>query len=492
MPHDQPAPQAQRALLFPLPCLITTQHTGGSVAGGAGVRVAPLSALWARSSAFPAHSARGGAAGAEARNDVPASTALPAARPPPAWALPAAGGKVVPLFRAEALEARNAEEQDEGLPQMSTPGWVLLAVLVSVVAVLLGVGWFGRVEVTSTATGSLRVQSGPRPVLTQASGTVSLLRAAAGQRVAAGQPVLELAAAQLDAQQSKLSSQLSLLQEGQKRAQATSTELLARTLRALEQKRAILSQRLRLKRELISRLEQRDADIGTLVGEGAASITERLTARAALDAAREEALLLKQQVADVSIELLDRKRAHEAELLTRELDVRESEAALTEARALADLSVVTAPVTGRVESLLVAEGQVVPSGAVVARIVPEGEVSRAVVFVPSKEAAFVREGLEARLEFPSLPVSDFGRARARVVRVGSDVASSAEVAEVMEVPTSAADALVRVELVIEEDDVWHTMAPRLRSGARVTARLLTRERRVISLAFEFVRRWLPE
>src|SRR5688572_18424590 len=140
MPHDQPAPQAQRALLFPLPCLITTQRASDSMASGTGVRVAPLSALWARSSAFPVHSARGGAAGAEPCHDVPASTAPPAARPPAPRAVPAVGGKVVPLFRAEALEAHNAEEQDEGLPQMSTPGWVLLAVLVSVVAVLLGVG----------------------------------------------------------------------------------------------------------------------------------------------------------------------------------------------------------------------------------------------------------------------------------------------------------------------------------------------------------------
>jgi hypothetical protein len=113
------------------------------------------------------------------------------------------------------------------------------------------------------------------------------------------------------------------------------------------------------------------------------------------------------------------------------------------------------------------------------------------VFVPSKEAAFVREGQAANLEFPSLPGSDFGRARARVERVADDVASAAEVAEVLEGGAPAADAVVRVELAIEDDSTWQMMAPRLRSGAPVTARLMTCERRILSLAFDFMKQWLP-
>jgi multidrug efflux pump subunit AcrA (membrane-fusion protein) len=165
---------------------------------------------------------------------------------------------------------------------------------------------------------------------------------------------------------------------------------------------------------------------------------------------------------------------------------------LNEAKALRQLAVLSAPISGRVESLLVSAGQVVSTGATVARIVPEGDVTRAVVFVPSREAAFVTEGLSANLEFPSLPVSDFGRAHAHVERVGHDVASAAEVADVLEGAAPGADAVVRVELVIDDDETWRQMSPRLRSGARVTARIMTRERRILSLALDFLKQWVPE
>jgi multidrug resistance efflux pump len=396
------------------------------------------------------------------------------------------------MFRAEALEARYAESPSHALPGVSTSWWVLLSVSVSAVFVLIGVGWFGRVEVTSTAMGTLRVQSGPRPVLAQTSGTVSELLVGAGERVSVGQPVAKLQAAQLEAQHKKLFDQRSLREEGQRRARALSSDLHTRTLQALKRKRSILSQRLELEENRVSRLAQRERDIRALQREGVASGTEALEAQAALDTAREGTLVLRQQVADVTIELLDRENTHGTELLDRELSVQESGVALVEAEALAELAILSAPVSGRVESLLVSAGQVVPNGATVARIVPEGDVNRAVVFVPSKEAAFVRDGLAAHLEFPSLPVSDFGRARARVERVGHDVASAAEVADVLEAAVSGADAVVRVELVIEDDATWRKMAPRLRSGARVTARLMTRERRILSLAFDFMKQWLPE
>lgn len=508
--HIEQDSKRQIVVLHPLRCVFTPQKGGGGQAGRVlSVEVESLSAFWLAAepakrrspASCPKRSVpdpslglrvRGGAATADIR-----SVAVERSGPvPPAMPEPQSGGQGEEGFRrfppTAALHAPDQEEEEDRVPEVSTPGWVLLGVLVSAVAVLLVVACFGRVEVTSTALGSLRVQSGPRPVLTQTSGTVSRLQVAAGELVVAGQPIAQLAAAHLIAQRSKLAEQLSLLEEGQTRARALSSGLHEHAVNALEQKRGILWRRIQLKQTHIARLEERSAEIGLLVSEGAASGTEALNSRSALDAAREELLLLRQQVADISIELADRKNVHGSELLTRELTVRESGVALSEANALAEMTIVSAPVSGRVESLLVSEGQVVPTGAVVARIVPDGEVTRAVVFVPSKDAAFVLEGVPANLEFPSLPVSDFGRARARVARVGSDVASAAEVAEVMEAPVALGDALVRVELVIEENTAWEGMAPRLRSGARVTARLMTRERRIIALAFDFVKHWLPQ
>lgn len=526
----------QRGLICPLRCTLTVREVAaraGARGGRLAVQVEPLGACWARlpsrregtpraerapaavrqpgleraaaarTNTRAASTSPGPAPAVDlvgARGAVAAST--PSARPaaphrpgPPlagALAQPRMGERVEALFRAEAVQARHQEAAVETLPEVSTSWWVLLGVLASAVAVLLGVGWFGRVEVTSTAVGSLRVKSGPRPVLAQASGTVAELMVAAGDWVREGQPVLKLQAARLEAEQQRLADQLSLKREGEERARALSSRLHQRTLRALKRKRRILGQRLELEGGRVARLARREEDVRTLLREGAASGTEALDARSALDAVRERALVLRQQLADISIELLDRENAYGSDLLKRELGIQQSSVELNEAQVLAKLAVLAAPVEGRVESLLVSAGQVVPTGATVARIVPEGDFNRAVVFVASKDAAFVREGLAANLEFPSLPVSDFGRARARVERVAHDVASRAELAEVLDGSAPTADALVRVELVIDDDSTWREMAPRLRSGARVTARLMTSERRVLSLAFDFVKQWLPE
>mgnify|MGYP003494115916 CR=1 FL=1 len=53
-------------------------------------------------------------------------------------------------------------------------------------------------------------------------------------------------------------------------------------------------------------------------------------------------------------------------------------------------------------------------------------------------------------------------------------------------------SFVRVELMLIENDAQAKMAPHIRSGERVTVRLHRREQRVITLVFEFVRKWLGQ
>jgi hypothetical protein len=109
-------------------------------------------------------------------------------------------------------------------------------------------------------------------------------------------------------------------------------------------------------------------------------------------------------------------------------------------------------------------------------------------FVPSREIAFVAAGAPATVEVQSLPVSEFGLGKARVSRVSTDVATAAEVqATLGEAPTGS---VVRVELELVASESSAQMDAHLRSGDRVKIRLHRRERRLITLLFDFVKRWV--
>jgi hypothetical protein len=57
--------------------------------------------------------------------------------------------------------------------------------------------------------------------------------------------------------------------------------------------------------------------------------------------------------------------------------------------------------------------------------------------------------------------------------------------------SSAEGTVVRVELELIAGPNLDRVRPRLRSGERVVARLNTRERPVIALVFDFLRKWYP-
>ena len=90
----------------------------------------------------------------------------------------------------------------------------------------------------------------------------------------------------------------------------------------------------------------------------------------------------------------------------------------------------------------------------------------------------------------SLPVSEFGQAQAKVTRVSADIAKPQELVE--QFGEAAQGSFVRVELELVPESVTAAMTPHLRSGELVKVRLHRRERRIISLMFEFVRNWLGQ
>lgn len=383
------------------------------------------------------------------------------------------------------------EPDAQELPTLSTSAWTLLIIIVSALSALVAVACLAHVEVTANAEGVLRIKNGPRPVLAQVTGTLSELHVHAGDTVSHGQLIARLQATELVAERDKRAAELALRERGQLRASEAARLLHEGATTALKQKRAILEQRIKLKLASISAQESRTGELDELARLGAGTRADALNARSLLAAHREELLSLRQQSAEIALQLSELENVYTTTQLNGELELEQSDAELERAHALTELTVIQAPLGGRVESLLVSAGQVVPSGTVVARIIPEGDEPIAVVFARARDAAFLREGLRASVELQALPVADFGRAQATVVRVASDVASAVEVAELMGAAAAADEALVRVELKFDDTPTWQRMSEHVRSGARLSARLETQQRRLLSLVFDFVRRWFP-
>lgn len=365
--------------------------------------------------------------------------------------------------------------------------WVALIGLCTLAAAAVGVAALGRIEVVSEAEGSLLARGGPRPVAVLADGVIAELSARPGQQVEAGQLLAHIAINGLEAALERSAQEVALLREQAERTETEAKAQLDAALTGLVAKGQLLQRRAALKSGRVAKLRKHAEHMRALSDDRVALESDALAAEQAAFMAREELLLLRQQVAEVQIEVADRKRNYEIDRTAREFRTREAEAALTEARTRTELGRVHAPEAGRLESLLVSEGEAVRAGQVVAQIVPEGSADRVVVFAPEKDAPFLRPGLPATLEFASLPVSEFGRAKAKITRVAKDRPLPAELARVLGTRAEQRETLVRVEVEPVDDATWKKMSARLDSGAQVVAHLQTRKRRIASLLFDFIR-----
>jgi multidrug resistance efflux pump len=421
------------------------------------------------------------------------STAVPSpAVPSPAVPSPAAPSPAAParhLFRAAAVDARRAEVGAPQLESRVTPrSWSVLGLLVSLVALSFIGAALASVEVTAEARGVLRAPMGLRPVASVLGGSVDEVLVHAGDTVESGQLLARLEATELRAGLLSRERELDRSRAEAVLSEKRERELDARAARALERRRAALQSRIDVSGERLRQRRERSVDYDVLVRQGGASRAEGLSVKEALQEASEAVSSSSSELALLELEQVDRARlAQERESARRTL-VSRAEADVEEARARLASAEVRAPASGRVESLSIAAGAVIEAGAVLGNIVPSGAPRSIVAFVASQEVAFVVVGAQATVDVGALPVSEFGRAEARVTRVSSDVATPAEVQAALGEAASA--ALVRVELELVESVTSAKMEGLLRSGDRVKLRLHRRDRRLAGLLFDFVGRWL--
>lgn len=389
----------------------------------------------------------------------------------------------------------------------------LMALLMALTACALAWSCLGEVDIVAVAPGRVVIAERSKTVQPLEPGVVRAIHVRDGDRVRAGQVLLELDPTQADADGNAVAAHSRTAAAELRRAELLLDSLRAGQLlphAALEPQQAALlaaewadigaragrmdaeierrhrelatvAQAVAKLRATLPLARQREADYAALGREGL------VAAHAAQDRARErlelERDLAAQQArhAEVEAALAESRQARAAEaaavlraLAERAAKARAELAQLAQqgakSRQRQRLTQLTAPVSGTVQQLAVhTAGGVVTSAQPLMVIVPDGGSVTAEVHIANLDIGFVREGQPAQVKLETFPFTRYGTVPATVRRVSAD----AVVDDKGGAYFTATIAFDRDTLDVEGRQV------RLAAGMNLAAEITTGRRRVI-------------
>ncbi|HTP49742.1 MAG TPA: HlyD family efflux transporter periplasmic adaptor subunit [Anaeromyxobacteraceae bacterium] len=395
------------------------------------------------------------------------------------------------LFRREAMQHRLASEEGRGIVRVSPPWtWVLVWTVVAALAVAVAASFVGEVEVTGRGRGIIRPTMGVRPLTSQLTGTVAQVEARSGERVKANATVLRVESPNVQAQlleaerqYEAVRTQYSGMAIQQDRHYAEQVEhLRARSRRLSEQIESLKGSAAYYQRRL-----QADMDL----------LKKGLVSEMAVAEWRESLAQAQRQLSGAEL-TLDQTRQELASMEgRRQDDLWQRQQVLSAAQnkrdslsVVAHQSLVVAPEDGTVEALLVRVGETVQAGQVVGKLIPQGSPIEVVSFLAERDRAFVKVGDEVHLELDQLPHAEYGTLRARVVRIGDDLASPAEVHDALGEEQKLDGPSYRVELEITDTGPADAAQVKLRTGTLMNVRYTLRRQKLATLLFNPLERWM--
>jgi len=394
------------------------------------------------------------------------------------------------LFRDEALRAYESDLNiTSALRTESVGGWAGFALLSIAVGMALAIATLGHVDLTARARGTLQTPEGTALVSAAVEGTLVKLTVEVGQIIAAGDLIAEVDGKAVQAELLRTSRAIEALQARARAEVETVDPLKREALKLLERRAAITRRRVKSQGGDASRLRSRREAYGDLTASGAVSRLEVEQVTDLLAGADRTRLSLLDQLTELESQITATKRQEADRRAALAQELAQAQAQRAAAELIAEQVFVRAPRAGRVESLLVRQGDAVQPGALIAQIVPVEAPRLAVVFVPEHDRAFLEAGRAARIEFDRLPRGEFGTVSATIARVAKEVAPPSEVERHVH-EDGKEGAFVRVDLLLSEAALPESLRKHLESGAKLTARVPLRKRRFLSLVFDPVRRWI--
>jgi multidrug resistance efflux pump len=418
------------------------------------------------------------------------STTKPPAGPAPSAAQAPARAPDSPLFRHEALRAyKLGMRLSTPLKVVPLSTTLVLGTLGTALLVALAIASFGHIDLVARGRGTIRATEGVQPLRFEIEGVVRDVLVHEGDVVRAGSVLLRLDSTRLRAALIEAEEQLQAIHDRVQQEDAQARQNYARDKGLLQLRSELTRSRIASQKSTVAAQDAERARYGALAQEGlvpekSVRETEVIAYQEArsLTALQDELARIDQQrsTLDQSLRAGITQRAHDEREATNRRDTAKLLLQQTELRAARD---------GRVESLVVGEGDVIEAGRVVARLVSLAKERKVSAFMPESERAFVQAGKEVRVEFDQLPVGEFGSARARVLRVSSEVASQQELERAL---GAAAPQGVHFAVTLEmlKDPATSALLARVGSGTLLTARMAVRRRRIIGLVFDPVRKWL--
>ncbi len=402
------------------------------------------------------------------------------------------------LFRESAIKKQSARLDGEVAIAQPLPSKVLLFALLSVICitlVYLANASFHRKE---TVVGYLSPNAGTSKIISPTSGVISEFMVASGERVEKGQPIALIIMPQLTADgaslvsevYSSIKTQMSLLDKRINKTISAHQQKIASTNDAIAFSQQSLAQTQAQITHATDRLRiqtQRYENLLRLFGDGA-------IARIDVDTQEEQVILLKQQVAELSVR--EQQQANEFNRLQQQLRILptehsqsiallESEKArlsqqLTRNQASGEL-LITAPNEGVVTNIALSTGASVRQQQYLMTIMPQDSQLKAVLLVPSRAYGFVEAGQSTKLRFDAFPYQRFGLFDGEVTYTSRYIVLPGEVEMPVNIDTPVYQ--VEVQMASQQISAYGQSVP-LQPGMTISADIVLEERSLLSWLFE--------
>lgn len=390
--------------------------------------------------------------------------------------------------RISAAKAR----ADAAEPLRIYPLWATWIIVV--VAVLMGAASIAAsmlsVEVTSLGRGIMRASGPPQILATQVGGAVTSVAVVPGDRVVRGQEIARLestitAAALLEAER-----KLELAQRSLANFRGHKKNLYAARKNHLLVQSETIRRRAASEISSVARMASKTKSVEALKQAGLATGFESLESAERLAGMHRGALQVQEEAARVGEEIaaLDAEVADEEWRLT--LQVEEAQSQHDSLRFALDAAIVRTPSDGVVGSITVRPGDPLAPGAPLGSVVAAGAPRRVVVYIPERDRAFLEKGAAVRVEVDQLPAWEFGALHGRVTCIASEIASERDLRDTLGDQARLEEPMYRVDIALDDDVAYSALKSRLRPESLASVRFTLRQRRIITILFEPLYRWL--
>ncbi|MFW8589939.1 HlyD family secretion protein [Glaciecola sp. 2405UD65-10] len=402
------------------------------------------------------------------------------------------------LFRPQAVANQSAKLDGNVIIAQPLASKVLLTALLAVVVITLIFLINASFHRKETVMGYLQPSAGLAKIMVQRSGIVNTLFVDNGDTVNAGDPLALIHIPEFLSDGQNVSALLANTLNQQlnfvdiRTSELTSQfnqQKLALTQRIIMGKQSLKETQAQLKllnERLVIQIK-RYSNIRHLVGTGAIAKN---------DASQQQDIMLslKQQVSELhtsyqtqtsqvdqlNAQLIQLPSEHTQQLAMLNAEKTRINQQLAEASARGQV-LLTAPIAGKVTNLVAETGTAIRGQLPLATIVPNNDVLKAILLVPTRAFGFVESGQQTRIRFDAFPYQRFGLFEGKVTHAANSILLPGEV----EMPINIQEPVYRVEVALGKQEIraYGNSVP-LQPGMTLSADVVLEQRSLLSWLLE--------